>query len=74
MTPVEVPAGPNPNADPAYIIIIMPLPDTVGHAVWLISVLKHRQGDISRKYDAQALLKCYDDFVFLLFLSSAWVE
>lgn len=39
--------GPNPNADPAYIIIIAFLPDTVGYAGPLTSALKHKQGDIS---------------------------
>lgn len=37
--------GPNPNADPAYIIIIVLLPDTVGHAGRFTSALKHKQGE-----------------------------
>lgn len=39
--------GLNSNAGPAYIIIIMHAPGTVGNAGCLTSELKHRQGDNS---------------------------
>lgn len=56
--------GPNPNADPAYIIIIALLPDTVGYASPLTSALKHKQGDILY---GLALLDCRDELFFYYF-------
>lgn len=59
--------GPNPNADPAYIIIIVLLPDTVGHAGCLTSALKHKQGDISMLFILRPCLDCCDNLFFFSF-------